>query len=286
MFLRITSRRVVSMLFILLAAASVAGCGGGNSDPKNESAASRSAEANSPVGAKDHVPGAAVVNNAPEKAALPPVGEGFTKYMEVKSKANDSMSRLVNSVQKGNDPTAGLGLLPMIAADLPILPLTALLALPSKGNGVWEGDLVALFKGTGRIEQKGDISTFKLEVVSKNDPKDKQVITGEYDAKNDSLKALFATNGKETAVFEYTASGKGYVSQLYVEENGKGIVHKSAFDEKNLYAGMLAGNGKPSSIYKKDVEAGESFVKSDEAMVAIQNGKGYAVFGGKKLNVN
>lgn len=275
--------RMIAALLIAIIAASLVGCGKDKSNPKLEFTVPLVQETSSIQGGIENK---SVTKESNNESPLPSVGESFIQFMEVKANANDKMSQLSNEVGEGEDTTAMLAILPLITSDLAVLPLSMLVALPPAGNNIWEGDIAAMFDGTGRIEQQGDISTFNMEVESKEEPKVKQTITGEYDSKKDSLKATFTTGGRETAIFEYAASGQGYVSQLYLEENSQTSVYKSSFDHQNLYAGLFVDSGKPSSIFQEEIKFGESFVKNDGVMVVIEENQAFVIVDGEKIRAN
>jgi len=272
-------------LVIVVIAVYMTGCGGGNGNAKPAEGA-----VSTPQNGEQPANGQPVPSNQSKSPdgieLLPPVGQSLTKYMESKSAVTEKIGELIDPLTESEDAMAMLAFMPLLTADLSILPLTSLMMLQPKGDNVWEGELIALFDGHGHIEQKGDISTFQLEMTTKDGTNQKQTITGEYDAKKDSLKAIYTTEGKEVAVFEYAASGDGYVSQLLLEENGAKSLNKSAFDNSKAYLGMVSASGGLSSIYQQDIKISEDFVKNDDLKVVIEGDNGYVIAGGKKIGGN
>ncbi len=212
-------------------------------------------------------------------AGLSPLSIGLTKFMDVKSKSYEMLTPMMDKIGETN-PFAGLAFLPLLGSDLTILPLTMLSALPSKGDHLWEGNLLFMFEGTGRVEVKGDIASFRMEINSQNDT-GKMLVSGEYDIKSDSMRAVFTMEDGSETIFEYSASGDGYVSQLYTEDGNDSII-KNAFDERRLLASVSEVNGKPGSIYQKNTSDWESFTVSENLMIYLEENNGYAIIDGEK----
>jgi len=274
-------KRIALIMSISLAVLSLAGCGTKSSTMDATNNPSMNG-LNSPEASKESSPSS--INNDLEQTGLyPPAGTGITKFLELKGKAYEQMKPLNDKIANGEDAMASLALLPLMSSDLSILPLAMIITLPSKGDNVWEGEFRVMTDGKGRAELKGEICTFDMELAASDGSQEKMIITGEYDTKKDSLKASFTTGDKETVLFEYAASGDGYVSQLfYTGDDGKPSLIRNAFDEKNLYAGMTSENAKPDNIYQQNIELGESFIQSDKIRVVMNNGKGYALIDGIK----
>ena len=142
----------------------------------------------------------------------------------------------------------------------------------------------SLWTAIGRVELKGDICTFEMDIESQDGSGDNLVITGEYDIKKDSLQAVYETGGKETVVFEYAATGDGYASQFYFTESDNPFLIKQAFDEKSLYAGMFSTSNKPESVYRQNIKLEEGFGTNDELMVVIESNKGYTIIQGERYD--
>jgi len=275
-------KRIALIMSILIAVLSLAGCGGKSSTKGETNSPAVKPGVNSPEASKESRSSSSA-DDLEQSGLYPPAGTGIAKFLELKGKAYELMKPISDKIASGDDAMASLALLPLMSADLSILPLAMIIAFPSKGDNVWEGEFRVMTDGKGRAELKGEICTFDMELAASDGSQEKMIITGEYDTKKDSLKASFTTGGKETALFEYAASGNGYVSQLFFTgDDGKTSLIRNAFDEKNLYAGMIPEDAKPDSIYQMSFEVGESFVKSDKIMVVIENGKGYALIDGKK----
>jgi hypothetical protein len=273
--------RILLILSFMVVVVSLAGCSG-NSSTKDVPIKSTVKDDRKTTGSMEPSPSS--VSMDPKDSGLPPVGVGFAKFMEVKGKAYELMDLMTDQITGSGDTMASLALLPLLTADLSILPLAMTIAFPSIGDNVWDGEFRVMTDGKGRAELKGEICTFSMELAASDDSQNIMIVTGEYDTKKDSLRATFTTGGKETVSFEYAASGKGYVSQLfYLQDDGiTTSLIKNAFDEKILYAGMTLEKAKPDSIYQKNVEIGEGFVQSEEIMVVLEKGKGHALIDGKK----
>ncbi len=215
-------------------------------------------------------------------SGVSPVSVGITKYLEVKGVAYEMLTPVMDQISETN-PFAALAFLPLFTVDLTIMPLTMLAAIPEKGNGVWEGNLMLLYNGTGRVEAKGDINTFSMNITNDDSEMGSMTIEGEYDAKTDSMQAVFKMGDGTQMVFEYVASDDGYVSQLYTEGEEENTLIKNAVNNTKLYAGLIDESSKPDSIYKKKVTDWESFVANDTLMIVIDNGKGYSILDGEKF---
>lgn len=269
-------------------------CGGGKGESSSSGDnASSSTSQNSDTAAKETNSNAAGTSGIDSSTSdykemldsgVPPMSVSITKYLETKGKAFEKLDFVMENVSE-SDPFAAFAFMPLLAVDLAILPVTMIGALPQAGNNVWEGNLMFLYNGTGRVETKGDISTFKMDIHSEDDASDNMKIEGEYDIKTDSFKTVFYPQDGGTLIFEYTASGDGYVSQMYSQEaDGSSTLIRNAFDESKLYSGLIEGNAAPGSIYQKPVKDNDwvDFVKSDSMMVVIENGKGYTIIEGTK----
>lgn len=214
---------------------------------------------------------------------VPPLTVGLTKFMEVKGESYEMLEPVIDNISQTN-PFASFAFFPLITTDLTILPLTMLGALPKKSATLWEGNLMFLMDGTGRVEVSGNVSSFSMEVIATDNPDNSMTIVGEYDYKKDTLKAVFEVADGSQMIFEYTAVGDGYVSQLYTESTDGNTLIRSAFNSQKLYAGILEVRGLPESIYGKNITDWEAYVQSDDLMVILDNGKGYTILEGEKFD--
>jgi hypothetical protein len=286
-----TSKRNLFILIVLLSL-TLTGCGdsnaaqeAGSTTSPNTSATEQPVEANNSE--QDHSTTTNEISISDEikqleDSGIAPVGVGILKFLESKTKSNDILEPFTEQITI-SDPMAAMALMPISFADMTVLPLTILSTIPSAGNNVWEGELLSLFKGTGRVELKGSINTFTIEGTEESGTNGKMTITGEYDMATDSLRAEFVTDGNENHVFEFVASGDGYVSQLYSSIAGEVHIIKNAFNSSSLYSSVIPANAKPESIYQKNIKVGEDFVKNETLMVSNTEGKGYGIFDGQKI---
>lgn len=213
-------------------------------------------------------------------SGAPPVAVGITRYLDVKGTAYEMLTPAMDTVSQTN-PMAALAYLPLVTVDLTILPLTMLAGIPPKGDNLWEGTIMFMYNGTGRVEVKGDISTFSME-INNDDTGEIMNIEGKYDIATDSFQANFTMEDGEEMFFEFTASDDGYVSQIYSEGVDGSTVIKNAVNNTKLYAGLIESGSRPASIYQKKVTDWEGFVKNDTLMVVLDNGKGYTILDGEK----
>jgi len=275
----VTKKLISLLLSAILVLSSLSGCSSRETAQKDSSTQAK--EENKTETKKEQTEKHVSSTDNLENSGISPIAIGVTKYMEVKGKAYEMLTPMTDSISQ-KDPLASMSLLSLLVTDITLLPLTFVGTLLPIGQNVWEGPLI-MMDGKGKVEQKGDICIFEMEVESKENPGEILTITGEYDAKKDSLQAIYHTNGKETIIFEFIASGDGYVSQFYSTDNEGNALIKQAFNEKSLYAGMISDSGKPESIYKQAINIGEDFVKNDTLMVVLQDGQGYSIIEGKKF---
>jgi hypothetical protein len=283
------------LLSFVLMMALLAGCGGnaetsGAADSPNSSSNSSGSLGDSTSSKGDDqesAEGSAAEVSAEiaslEESGVSPVGVGIAKYFEAKGKASDTMNIVTEKIGSSGDPLAVMALMPLTFADLTIMPLMVLTMIPSAGDNLWEGEFTMMFSGSGRIQQKGATSDFTLDVSDLANPDNNMQVTGKYDSDKESLRAEFKLNNNASHIFEFSASGGGYASQLYSVADGEVTLIKNAFNGDALYSGIVPTSGEPDSIYQKKVEIGEGFVKNDGVMLAADNGAGYVVLEGRKV---
>ncbi len=215
-------------------------------------------------------------------SGVAPAALGVVAYFEAKGATSEALNAATEKLAASGDPMAMMAFLPISFADLTILPLTMLSMLPETGKNIWEGELMMLVTGSGRIEQKGDISEFTLKLQDSGEGADYTEITGKYDRSKDSMRAEFWQNNQLSHVFEYSTSGNGYVSQLYSNTEDETTWLKHAFTGTSLYSGIVPANGEPESIYQKSPAINEEFVKNESLMLVLNDGVGYAILDGKR----
>ncbi len=189
--------------------------------------------------------------------------EGYSRYLTMKSNAYDRINAKIEEYEELSF-TVGMALLPVIMVDLSFILVSVL--------GI-EGGEAALRMMTADdvvIEKNGQV----YSITYTDEEGGKFIQTAEFFSDQDAIKSTVATDGKETAIFEYTKVGNGYASHYYSanEESDDYTLITTFFDESNISAfGVTTVSDAPESIIgKPDLTA--EYVVNDEMYIILEDG--------------
>lgn len=272
-------KKIVSILLVLLLAASTAGCASigkqiAKSITEKAGEAGQAAQENTNDEPVQDEPAQDEPAQQPgnDQPVLGGVGfaspaESYAKFAELKGAAYERISEKLSASEDMEISMVSMAMLPVVMIDLSLLPLTVLTSDPS-------GSAAALgMMGMSGVDVKMNGQEY---VITYSDGDGNQLTqTSEYDKATDSLKSTLSTSEGESIYFEYTRVGDGYASQTFMKnDDGSFLLIKSYFDETNIAAfGIQSADAKPASIIGNAVGLNKDFVKNDELYTIFENGQ-------------
>jgi uncharacterized protein YceK len=206
-------KKIVSILLVLLLAASTAGCASigkqiAKSITEKAGEAGQAAQENTNDEPVQDEPAQDEPAQQPgnDQPVLGGVGfaspaESYAKFAELKGAAYERISEKLSASEDMEISMVSMAMLPVVMIDLSLLPLTVLTSDPS-------GSAAALgMMGMSGVDVKMNGQEY---VITYSDGDGNQLTqTSEYDKATDSLKSTLSTSEGESIYFEYTLPSLG-----------------------------------------------------------------------------